>query len=807
MQKKRVNQISEDKTTLVEELFKVEIYGEVHNIGRKIECKLSVNNVQISFEVDTGSPVSIINLEDAKRNFAKSQLKEAKIQLVSYCGTPLECLGYIWVRVADKLSDKMLKLYIVRSDRRPLLGREWLREIKVDWNDILSSETYTVSRINQIEDSSKTCKIENLLKRFPNLFSKTTGKIRDLQARLYVKPNTTPKFVKHRRVPFPLLEAVERQLDEQVAEGLLKKVETSEWATPIVVVRKKGGNIRICGDYKVTLNPVLLVDEHPLPTVDELFSKMAGGQKFSKIDLSTAYLQLEIHPEDRHLLTLSTHKGLYEPTRMMYGIASAPAKWQRVMEQLLSGIPGVSVFLDDIKITASDDGMHLRRVEEVLSRLDRCNMRVNLEKSEFFKDSIEYCGYIISKEGIRRMKSKIQAIQDMKVPTNREEVRAFMGLVNYYGRFVRNLSDIVYPINRLLQNSVEFIFDNKCMKAFEEIKKYMQSDIILTHYDPKLPVTLAVDASPIGVGAILSHTYGDGSERPIQFASQTLNKVQQRYSQLDKEAYAIIFGIHNRAISQIFSPSKGIPTHSATRMQHYALLFEQYDYVIKCKRSKDNANADALSRLPTIEEHKCTEEVYMVEEELLDNLPITVTDLQRETKADKSIKSLLEGLRYGRICEPKDRFDIDQHEFTLHNGCILRGIRAYIPRSLRQRVLDELHTAHFGIVRMKSLARAYVWWNQLDKHIEELVQKCVPCQTTRPNPKKEPPGHTWKTPTKAFERVHIDYAGPIMGKYLFVLIDAYSKWPEVHVTPNMNTETTIEKCREIFSQFGIPNIM
>lgn len=307
------------------------------------------------------------------------------------------------------------------------------------------------------------------------------------------------------------------------------------------------------------------------------------------------------------------------------------------MEQVLGDIPGVSVFLDDIKITAPNDKIHLQRIEEVLKRLDKFNMRINIEKSEFLKNSIEYCGYLINKDGIQRIKTKVEAIQNMKQPQNKDEVRAFLGLINYYGRFIKKLSDIVYPLNRLLQNDVKFEFSEKCVKAFEEIKKQMQSDTVLTHYDPKLQLLLAVDASPTGVGAVLSHVYDDGSEKPIQFASQTLSKVQQRYSQIDREAYAIIHGVRkfynylygkkfslitdNRAVSQIFSPSKGLPVHSATRMQHYALFLEQFEYEIKCKKSKENANADAMSRLPNLETYNFVDEVHVIEEEMLGRNP------------------------------------------------------------------------------------------------------------------------------------------------------------------------------------------
>nr|CAI5842820.1 unnamed protein product [Callosobruchus analis] len=172
--------------------------------------------------------------------------------------------------------------------------------------------------------------------------------------------------MKARPVPFALQPLVEEEIDNLVSQGVLEKVDMSEWATPIVPVVKSNGKVRLCGDFKVTLNPEILVDDHPLPTIDEIFAKMAGGVKFSKIDLSKAYLHLEVKPEHRHLLTLNTHKGLYRSTCLMFGIASAPAIWQRIMEQILQGIPGVVIFQDDINVTGPDKETHLYRLRLVL---------------------------------------------------------------------------------------------------------------------------------------------------------------------------------------------------------------------------------------------------------------------------------------------------------------------------------------------------------------------------------------------------------------------------------------------------------
>lgn len=198
---------------------------------------------------------------------------------------------------------------------------------------------------------------------------------------------------------------------------------------------KSNDKVRICGDYKITINPCILIDEHPLPSIGKLFSQMSGGEKFTKIDLTKAYLQMEVHEEDQNILTLSTHKGLYQPTRPMYGIATGPAKWQREIENILKDIDGVTVFLDDIKITAPNDKLHIQRLATVLQRLEKHNMRANFNKCEFMADSITYCGYMIDRHGIHKIKEKTDEILQMREPTSKDEVRSFIGLVNYYGRF------------------------------------------------------------------------------------------------------------------------------------------------------------------------------------------------------------------------------------------------------------------------------------------------------------------------------------------------------------------------------------
>lgn len=836
--KETANFVEEKESTsiTVEEMFPIyeerdsvqeiqDLLSISNTLRSKLIYDLTVDNISIPFEIDTGAPVTLISLADAKRWFGKVQLNDNDTGLQSYCHTPLEVLGFIYVQVKTPIPSPKVKLYIVRSNRKPLLGREWLRQINLDWTAILSKfiqpiSTHTVQQL-QITSFDLKTKLDELVLRYAKVFdSASAGKIVGTQARLHMRADVTPKFFKARRVPFPLLQAVERELNRMVQDDYLVKVDTSDWATPIVPVPKGQGEVRICGDYKITVNTGLLIDEYPLPTINELFSTMAGGQKFSKIDLSKAYLQMEVHPDDRPLLTLNTHKGLFQPKRLMFGVANAPAKFQKFMEGVLRDIPGVSVFIDDIRVTAANDDEHWKRLTEVLKRLNELNMRVNLQKSEFMKDHIVYCGHIIDREGIRKMPKKVEAITNMKTPSNREEVRSALGIIQYYGQYLENLSTVVYPLNELTKENVPFRWSRECEQAYVKVKQMIASDLVLAHYDPKEKLVLATDASPVGVGAVLSHIYADGSERPIHFASQTLSPTQQRYSQIDREAYAIIFGVRkfyqyiygrkfilvtdNKPLSQIFAPDKGLPLMSATRMQHYAIFLSSFDYEICVKKSKENANADAMSRLPD-ENETCQfiEEIDMIEVNMIENIPLTVIELSSATKNDKSISTLMQALAFGRICNSKDRFDVDQTEFSVQQGCLMRGMRVYIPTILREGVLNELHSAHFGMTKMKSLARGYCWWPKMDTDIERMVSNCKECQSVRPEDKKVHTHH-WVAPGGPFERVHADFAGPLHGVYLFILVDAYTKWPEVHVISNITTETTITKCREIFATFGLP---
>ena len=319
-------------------------------------------------------------------------------------------------------------------------------------------------------------------------------------------------------------------------------MERSDWALPIVCVPKKDGSIRICGHFKVSINRVLLENPYPLPDTEDVFATLGSGTVFSKIDLSNAYQQMELTAESQHYLTVNTHKRLYAYQRLTYGIASAPAIFQSTMDQILQGMDKVHCRIDDILIR-TEPHEHLQVLDEVLTRLEKHGILAKRSKCEFMVPSVEFLGYRIDREGRHPTDEKIAAIKGAPSLKNVAELHSYLGLLNYYGNFIPSLSTLLQPLHELLRKGVKWPWTEECEKAFVRSKSELVADKVLVPYDEKRKLILTCDASPYGVRAMISHMMDDGEERPIAFALRTLTKSERNYSQIEKEALGIVFGV------------------------------------------------------------------------------------------------------------------------------------------------------------------------------------------------------------------------------------------------------------------------
>ena len=357
----------------------------------------------LEMEVDTGAAVSILPYREYERSFNHLALKPSRVKLKTYSGERITPKGELTVdvKIKGRIYQK-LPLIVVDSPGPPLLGRDWMRVVNIEWRDINHME------LKQEQKAEMEERLRRLKEHYSSVFEDCLGKLVGMKARLTLKPDATPRFVKARPVPYTIRPKIEKELEKLQQIGVLSPVTWSELATPIVAVQKPDGGVRLCGDYKVTVNPEIQVERYPLPRIEDIFATMNGGSVFSKIDLKLAYLQMEVEDECRKLLTINTHKGLYQFNRLPFGVASAPVIWQRKMEQVLQGIPHTQCMLDDILVAGGQD--HLEIVEMVLQRLNKYGLKANLKKCEFSKDSLEFCGHKIDKDGLHKMKTKTEAV-------------------------------------------------------------------------------------------------------------------------------------------------------------------------------------------------------------------------------------------------------------------------------------------------------------------------------------------------------------------------------------------------------------
>ncbi|XP_058456777.1 uncharacterized protein K02A2.6-like [Malaya genurostris] len=304
-----------------------------------------------------------------------------------------------------------------------------------------------------------------------------------------------------RPVPFNTISLVDAELTRLETSGIIQPVDFSEWAAPIVAVRKPNGRVRICADYSTGLNEALEANHYPLPTPDEIFAQLNGSTVFSIIDLSDAYLQLEVDDSSKKLLTINTHRDLYQFNRLAPGVKSAPGAFQRLVDGMISDIPGVRSFIDDVIVFSKDMKSHLVSLNLLFQRLKEYGFHVKAEKCHLFQTQLAYLGHIVDKEGIRPNPEKLKSIAELPAPTNVPELRSYLGAVNFYARFVRNMHELRHPMDQLLKKETKWQWTPECQRAFNQFKTALQSNLLLTHYDPKLPIIVAADASNTGIGA------------------------------------------------------------------------------------------------------------------------------------------------------------------------------------------------------------------------------------------------------------------------------------------------------------------
>lgn len=768
-------------------------------------------------EIDTGACRTVIHRNHQEKYLPSVKLFNCKRQLFSVSGQKLNIAGVCMVNVKCGKSTRthQCELIVVQSEREfiPLLGRNWLDAINPSWRrEIL---------INSIKTEVEKIDFKNieriLLAKYPSVFSGISqGTIKDFQVELDIEENARPIFFKPYTVPYGLRDAMESEVERLLNLGIIYPVRNSAWASSVVIVNKADGSIRMCVDCKVTINKYLKADHYPLPRIDDLLSSLANAKYFCVLHLREAYAQMAVSEKSQEFLTINTHMGLFRYRRLIFGVSSAPTIFQSVMDQITQGLNRVACFIDDLLVGGESLEECFENLTKVLDRLQEYNVKVKLEKCNFFQNSVKYLGHEISADGIKPNEEKMKAIVDAPSPENVTQVKSYLGLINYYGRFIPNLSSELNELYKLTKKGEAFEWSNACQQAFERSKTLIASNKLLVHYDPNKEIVIHCDASPYGLGAVLSHVI-DGESRPVMFTSCTLTAAQENYSQLHRESLAIVFAVKkfhkyifgkkfkiysdHQPLREIFNERKSVPV-AAGRLQRWAIFLAMYSYTIEYKKGCKMGNADALSRLPLkIENDIETENVHAFREEI----PIDRLLVEESTKSDSVMNKVLSALENGWKFPIEDSVKVFYNKrlmLSTEDGAVYYGDRLIIPCALRARMLDLIHDTHIGMCRMKAAARMYVWWPNIDRDIEEYARQCEPCQLNQNTPSQSQLSK-WKETKRFFERIHIDFFH-WQNKTFLLVVDSFSRWIDVKWMSSTVCKTVIATLRNLFTFTGLP---
>lgn len=470
---------------------------------------------------------------------------------------------------------------------------------------------FSILNLNEL-NSEEALSIQKICAKYSSIFYLPGDKlsVTDIYTHnISLKPNVSPIFSKPYRLPKSQKVEIEQQIDKMLKEGIIEPSK-SDWSSPILLVPKKVDSTghkkwRLVVDYR-KLNNLIEDDKYPLPDITEIIEALSGSIYFTHLDLYQGYYNVNLDKNSRKYTAFSS--GQYQMCRLPMGMKTSPNSFSRMMNLAMSGLNNEKclIYLDDLIVFGRNLDIHNKNLQDVFERLKKVKLKLNPSKCTFLKKQILYLGHLISNEGILPDPDKVIAVKNYPTPQNADEVKRFVAFTNYYRKFIKNFAEIAYPLNQLCRKNVNFVWDNKCKKAFETLKECIISPPILDYPDfsEHNHFILQTDASNTAIGAILSNKNG----RPVAFTSRTLNKAESNYPVIEKELLAIVWAVkHFRPY--LYGQKFLVRTDHkpliylfgmkdpSSRLMKFRLVLEEYNFDVEYVKGSDNAAADALSRI------------------------------------------------------------------------------------------------------------------------------------------------------------------------------------------------------------------
>lgn len=623
-----------------------------------------------------------------------------------------------------------------------------------------------------------------------------------------------------RQKPYPrnpaMQSIINAEVDKMLQEGVIEP-SSSPWSSPIVLVRKNNGKYRFCVDLR-KVNEVTHRDAYPLPNMTSILDKLKDAKFISTIDLKNGYWQVPLSKESKAITAFTVPgKGLFQFKVMPFGLHSAPATFQRLLDQVIGPRmePVAFAYLDDLIVLGSTLEEHMHNLREVFRRLREAGLVINHEKCQFLQKQLRYLGHIVSDQGLHTDPDTVKAVQEFPRPQKIRSLRSFLGLASWYRRFVPDFATIAAPLHHLLKKGVRWRWGEQEEEAWEKLKEALIHSPVLTYPRFELPFALQADASGLGLGAALTQEI-NGEEKVIAYASRALRGPELNYSTTEKECLAVIFGLrkfkpyiegyHVVVITdhQSLKWLRNIPNPTG-RIARWIMEMQQYDLEIRYRKGNQHTVPDALSRNTKVTEVGACELDYSEQEDAWINKVKRGIDTNPAKYPDFTVK----GERLYRHIWPRrvPRASTEEDEWKL---CV--------PRHLRGQVIGDNHSTpsagHPGIYKTYvKIARLY-YWPGMFKDIAKYIRSCDLCQQYKVE-QRAPfgPMNQARSVTKPWTTVSSDIIGPLPrskrgNKYLVVFQDVFSKWVEVVPLKRADGRLVMEAFKaRVITRFGTPRFL
>jgi hypothetical protein len=774
------------------------------------EVTLRVNGVPVGFVMDTGAEVTVIT-HDTFCDLQTPLCRPTRI-LTGANSRILDVYGEAKVSLKSKSKVTAAVVSVMMGARKNLLGIQQIRELGLlAIVDAVCNESF--------DPIGEFSELFGGLGVMPETF------------RIELAEDTKPlRLFTPRSIPAGLRDKAKAELDSMLDQGVIQVVERpTEWCSGLTIAPKANGKIRMCVDLTM-LNKGVAREIYPLPRVNEMLASLAEGNIFSKLDANSGFWQVKLDPESQPLTTFITPWGRFCFRRMPFGITSAPEFFQRSMEKILHGLPGVICLMDDVLVYGVNEKEHWARLRTVLQCISRSGMTLRKEKCEFGCREVKFLGHIISGVGVKPDPDKIKAIVDMCAPTTKKEARRFLGMVNYLSKFSSKLAELCAPINALTGSKSSWWWGEDQQVAFDKIKIEMSRTPVLCKFDVSKKHRVSADSSQFALGAVLLQFGARGSWQPVEYASRKLTVAESRYAMVEKEALAITWACERFDYYLVGRQFEVETDHKPLlsilgekdlsqlplRVQRFKMRMMRYDFEIFHTPGVQMYLADSLSR-PVV---ACVGDKEMSESTMVEAFVAACVKDSVVGFRENELYNALQADSDANLCRefilnawPRSSRGLEGEAARLYScrsklseceGFIMYGARFYIPTSLRPRYLALCHEGHQGIEKSRRQACQQVWWPGLSVDLEEYVRKCEIC--VKHSQVKHQPVVDTGLPEGPWVEIGADLFH-FEDKIYLVLVDYYSKWIEPVLLRSQGALAVVMAMKRVFSCFGVPKVV